>query len=77
MINNSKKKLVWINKNIRSLIRKQNKLFKRMKHHQNNKNTKHYKDIKHQLQRESRHAYWECLENINCYDENLETETEK
>ena len=73
MINNTKKRLPWINKNIRSLIRKRNKLFKRMKHHHNNKNTQHYKDIKHQLQRESRQAYWEYLENIICYDENLET----
>ena len=35
MINNSKKKLPWINKNIKSLIRKRNKLFKRMKQHKN------------------------------------------
>ena len=73
MISNSKKRLPWVNKNIRSLIRKRNKLFKRMKHRPNSKNTQRYKDIKHQLQRESRQAYWEYLENIICYDENLET----
>ena len=71
MINNTKKRLPRINKNIRSLIRKRNKLFKRMKHHQNNKNKQRYKGIK--LQRESRQVYWEYLENIICFDENLET----
>ena len=73
MINNSKKRLPWINKNIKSLIRKRNKLFKRMKQHPNSKTTQHYKDIKHQIQRETRQSYWNYLENIICYDENTET----
>ena len=73
MINNSKKRLPWINKNIKALIRKRNKLFKRMKQHPNSKTTQHYKDIKHQIQRETRQSYWNYLENIICYDENTET----
>ena len=73
MINNSKKRLPWINKSIKSLIRKRNKLFKRMKQHKNSKTTQHYKDTKHLLQKEMRKAYWDYLEHIICYDENVET----
>ena len=73
LINNSKKRLPWIDRNIKALIRKRNKLFKRMKQHPNSKTTQHYKDIKHQIQRETRKAYWNYLENIICYDENIET----
>ena len=73
MINSSKKRLPWINKNIKALIRKRNKLFKRMKQHPNSKTTQHYKYIKHQIQRETRQSYWNYLENIICYDENTET----
>ena len=32
-----------------------------------------YKETKRRLQKETRHAYWEYLENIICYDENVET----
>ena len=44
-----------------------------MKDRPSNKTTQHYRDIKHKLQRETRQAYWDYLENIICYDENLET----
>ena len=50
-----------------------NKLFKKMKQHPNSKTTQHYKDIDHQIQRETRQSYWNYLENIICYDENTET----
>ena len=73
IINNSKKRLPWIDRNIKAIIRKRNKLFKRMKQHPNSKTTQHFKDIKHQIQRETRKAYWNYLENIICYDENIET----
>jgi hypothetical protein len=66
MINNSKRKLPWINKEIKSLIRKRNK---RMNQHKNNTQ---YKDTKQRLQKETRRAYWNYPENIICYDENSE-----
>jgi hypothetical protein len=31
-----------------------------------------YKDTKQRLQKETRRAYWNYLENIICYDENSE-----
>ena len=37
MINNSKHKLPWINREVRSLIRKRNKTFKKMKEHPSKK----------------------------------------
>ena len=73
MINNSKRKQPWINKKIKSLIRKRNKMFKSMKQHPNSKTTQKYKEIKHQIQRETRNAYWNYIENIICYDETVET----
>ena len=72
MINNSQKKLPWINKEIKSLIRKRNKLYKRMNQHRNTKTIQQYKDTKQRLQKETRRAYWNYLENIICYDENSE-----
>ncbi|KAK3085493.1 hypothetical protein FSP39_004174 [Pinctada imbricata] len=72
-INNSKRRQPWINKEIKSMIRKRNKLFKRLKQNQNTKVIQKYKDIKHQIQKETRKAYWTYLENIICYDENTES----
>ena len=71
MINNPKRKLPWINKEIKSLIRKK-KLYKRMNQHRNTKTIQQYKDTKQRLQKETRRAYWNYLENIICYDENSE-----
>jgi hypothetical protein len=50
MINNSKRKLPWINKEIKSLIRKRNKLYKKMNQHRNTKTIQQYKDTKQRLQ---------------------------
>jgi hypothetical protein len=72
MINNSKRKLRWINKEIKSLFRKRNKLYKKMNQHRNTKTIQQYKDAKQRLQKETRRAYWNYLENIICYDENSE-----
>ena len=72
MINNSKRKLRWINKEIKSLFRKRNKLYKKMNQHRNTKTIQQYKDTKQRLQKETRRAYWNYLENIICYDENSE-----
>ena len=72
MINNSKRKLRWINKEIKSLFRKRNKLYKKMNQHRNTKTIQQYKDTKQRLQKETRRAYWNYLENIICYDEHSE-----
>ena len=57
MINNSKRKLTWINKEIKSLNRKRNKLYKRMNQHKNTKTIQQNKDTKQRLQKETRRAY--------------------
>ena len=36
-------------------------------------NTDQYRETKRRLQKESRKAYWQYLENIICYDESIET----
>lgn len=43
-----------------------------MNQHRNTKTIKQYKDTKQRLQKETRRAYWNYLENIICYDENSE-----
>jgi hypothetical protein len=53
MINNSKRKLPWINKEIKSLIRKRNKLYKKMNKHRNTKTIQQYTDTKQRLQKET------------------------
>ncbi|CAG2220727.1 unnamed protein product [Mytilus edulis] len=57
MINNTKQKLPWINKEIKSLIRKRNKLFKKMKTDSHSKINKQYRETKKLLQKETRKAY--------------------
>ena len=44
-----------------------------MKQHPCKKNTDQYRETKRRLQKESRKAYWQYLENIICYDESIET----
>ena len=70
-LNNTKKKLPWISREIKTLIRKRNKLFKRMKLHNSTKLVDAYKNIKQAIQKETRKAYWTYMENIICHDENL------
>ena len=43
-----------------------------MNQHRNTKTIQQYKDTKQRLQKETRRAYWNYLENIICYDENSE-----
>ena len=44
-----------------------------MKQHPCKKNTDQYIETKRRLQKESRKAFWQYLENIICYDESIET----
>jgi hypothetical protein len=46
LINNTKKKLAWITREIKTLLRKRNKLLKRMKLHNSTKLVEAYKNIK-------------------------------
>ena len=73
MINNSKRRLPCINREMKSLTIKRNKYFKKMKQHPCKKNTDQYRETKRRLQKESRKAYWQYLEHIICYDESIET----
>jgi hypothetical protein len=45
----------------------------KMKQHPCKKNIDQYRETKRRLQKESRKAYWQYLENIICYDESIET----
>ena len=43
-----------------------------MKLHNSTKLVEAYKNIKQAIQKETRKAYWTYMENIICYDENLD-----
>jgi uncharacterized protein YoxC len=58
LINNTKKKLAWITREIKTLLRKRNKLLKRMKLHNSTKLVEACKNIKQAIQKETRKAYW-------------------
>ena len=53
MINNSKRKLPWINREMKSLTTKRNKYFKKMKQHPCKKNTDQYRETKRILQKKA------------------------
>ncbi|XP_071161194.1 uncharacterized protein [Mytilus edulis] len=64
-----KSKLPWVNRDLKRLIRKKNKLYTKKKHdssynkHDSSYNSK-YKEIKTKLQKEMRKAYWAYIENM-------------
>ena len=59
-----KDKLPWISKEIRSLIKRRDRAFKCKKKTNHKDDIKRYKDLKHQVQRKSRRAYWDYIEGI-------------
>ena len=56
----------------KTLMQSEKNLFKRMKLHNSTKLVDTYKNIKQAIQNEMRKAYWTYMENIICYDENLD-----
>ena len=57
----NKSRLPWVNYQLKNLINKKNKLYKKKK--QNIKHSKAYQKVKAQLQKEMRNAYWKYIEN--------------
>ena len=68
MINNNKKKLPWITKEIKALIRKRNKLYQKKKRNKCTRTTKKYHECKQTLQKKMRQEYWKYLEGIISFD---------
>jgi hypothetical protein len=54
----------WINREVKSALRRKNKLFKKKKASQKPSDIKKYKDAKATVQRIQRKAYWEYVDNI-------------
>jgi hypothetical protein len=54
MINNNKKRLPWITKEIKALIRKRNKLYQKKKRNKCTRTTKKYHECKRTLQKKMR-----------------------
>jgi predicted RNA-binding protein YlxR (DUF448 family) len=53
--------LFWVTPQIKKLINKKNKLFK--KKNSNSEQPKIYKEVKSKLQKEMRNSYWNYIEN--------------
>ena len=54
----------WITPEIKKLIRKRDRLYKRKKKSRDKKSTEKFKIIKRKVQRELRRAYWKYVEEI-------------
>lgn len=54
----------WITPEIKKLIRKRDRLYKRKKKSGDKKSTEKFKIIKRKVQRELRRAYWKYVEEI-------------
>ena len=54
----------WISREVKGLMRKRNKLFKRQRKTGNPKDIKHYKETKARLQKAERQSYWNFVDNI-------------
>ena len=63
-LTNPKQTLPYMTTEIKRLIRKRDKLYKKMKRKPATSANKHYKNIKHLVQRKIRQAYWSYVEDI-------------
>ena len=60
----SKDSQPWINNDIRKLIKRRDRLYKKSKKTGNQTINKKYKETKHHVQKLIRKAYWDYIENI-------------
>jgi hypothetical protein len=58
----NKSRLPWVNNQLKKLINKKNKLYKKKKH--NPKYKEQYQKTKAKLQNEMRNSYWRYIENM-------------
>ena len=64
MLKGNKVKKPWINRTVRSLIRRRNKLFRKMKKTKKESDIQNYKDSKSAVQKAERQSYWSYINNI-------------
>ena len=64
MLRGDKIQKPWVNKQVKSLRRKQNLLFKRQRRTRAAKDIRHYKETKAKLQKAERQSYWKYLDNL-------------
>jgi hypothetical protein len=64
LIRGNKNKKPWISKEVKSLIRKRNKQYKKYKKTKDKIDLKRYKETKTHLQKAERQSYWKYINNI-------------
>ena len=64
LIKGNKLKKPWIDKKVRSMIRRQQKLFQRMRKTRNETDVRKYRECKRILQKSERQSYWSYVNNI-------------
>ena len=64
LIKGTKTHKPWIDKHVRALQRKRNKLFKKQRASHRAKDISHYRQIRSRVQKAERQAYWRHVENI-------------
>ena len=64
MFSGKKLKKLWINRNVKSQMRRRDKLFRRVKKTENDSDIRKYKDCKNAVQKSERQAYWAYINGI-------------
>ena len=64
MLRGDKIQKPWVNKQVKSLRKKQKLLFKRQRRTRAAKDIRHYKERKAKLQKAERQSYWKYLDNL-------------
>ena len=64
LVRGTKTKKPWIDKHMKSLYRKRNKLFKKQKSSHRPKDISNYKQMRARVQKAERQAYWRHIENL-------------
>ena len=68
-LNGKKIRKPWINRKVKSQMRRRDKLFRRMKKTKNDSDIRKYKECKKALQKHERQAYWTYINGINEADD--------
>ena len=64
MLSRKKLKKPWINRKVKSQMRRRGKLFRRVKKTKNDSDTRKYKDCKKAVQKSERQAYWVYINGV-------------
>ena len=63
-LHGNKKQKTWVSREVKTVIRKRDKLFKKQRRTKRSKDIRNYKETKARLQKAERQSYWNCVDHI-------------